>query len=36
MASNYENTISAPSFIAGDKKEKEVFLNGEVNTIARK
>ena len=33
-ASNYQETISKPSFITGDKtKEKEVFLNGEVNTL---
>lgn len=35
-ASNYQDTISKPSFITQEKnKEKEVFLNGEVNSIQR-
>lgn len=34
---NYQDTISKPSFITQEKnKEKEVFLNGEVNNIQRK
>lgn len=34
---NYQETISKPSFIqAEQKKETEVFLNGEVNNITRK
>lgn len=34
---NYQETISKPSFITQEsKKEVEVFLNGEVNTLLRK
>lgn len=33
----YNDTISKPSFIAQEKiKEKEIFLNGEINTILKK
>ena len=33
----YQDSISKPAFITQDKnKEKEVFLNGEVNTLTRK
>ena len=35
-AAGYQETISRPAFITQDKvKEKEVYLNGEVNTLER-
>lgn len=33
----YQDTISKPAFIAQEKvKEKEIFLNGEVNSVIKK
>lgn len=36
-AQSYQDTISKPSFIAQEKnKDKEIFLNGEVNLLPAK
>lgn len=33
----YQDTISKPAFIAQEKvKEKEIYLNGEVNSVIKK
>ena len=32
-AGGYSDTISKPSFLLNDKKDKEVYLNGEVTAL---